>query len=63
MKIIKRVTQFPLQAQPEGDITYNINTKQLLEFAKDNRNYIDYDFFYVSPDVDALSVNGVLSII
>ena len=58
MKIIKRVTQFPLLAQPEGDIAFNINTKQLRVYKDNAGNYTDYDSFYVSPDVDALGVNG-----
>lgn len=58
MKIIKRVTQFPLRSQPEGDIAFNINTKQLRVYKDNAGNYTDYDSFYVSPDVDALGVNG-----
>ena len=58
MKIIKRVTQFPLRAQPEGDMAFNINTKQLRVYKDNAGNYTDYDSFYVSPDVDTLGING-----
>ena len=58
MKIIKRVTQFPLRAQPEGDMAFNINTKQLRVYKDNAGTFLDYDSFYISPDVDAISVNG-----
>jgi hypothetical protein len=58
MSSILKVQQFSLSAKPEGHISYNINTKQLRVYRDNLGNYVDYDSFFVSNDVDALSING-----
>ena len=58
MKKIKRVTQFPLDIQSKGDTSFNINTRQLRVYKDNQGTYQDYDSYYVSKDIDALSLNG-----